>query len=83
MTLIIIIDTSSNKVLEILANMYVYLKLPRILRTAFIIVYVNNKALVNSSGINTWITADHERENCIEQHSKQDLLNSNILFTIA
>ena len=53
MTLIIIIDTSSNKVLEILANMYVYLKLPRILRTAFIIVYVNNKALVNSSGINT------------------------------
>ena len=29
------------------------------------------------------IAADHESGNCIEQHSKQDLLNSTILFTIA
>ena len=34
--------------------MCVYLKLPRMLKTAFIVVYVNKKVLVNSSsGINT------------------------------
>ena len=51
--------------------------------TTFIIVYINKRAPFDSSVSTEGFTADHERGNCIEQHSKQDLFNSTILFTIA
>ena len=39
---------------EVRANMYVYRKVRLMLRTAFIIVYVNKKFLFNSFSINRW-----------------------------
>ena len=56
------------------------------MRTAFIIAYVreSEKALLVAVSTKE-ITADHERRNLIEQHSKQYSyqFNSTILFTVA